>query len=124
MHELSIVQALFEQVEKLAAQHQARRVVRLAVEVGEFSNVVPELFERAFDAFCQVEPLLAGARMEVRVLPLRLHCEECRGEFRPQNYSFLCPHCSSSNCRVIQGEELLLRDLELEIDEDKDIGNG
>ncbi len=118
------MQALFEQVEQVAAQHGARRVVRLVVEVGEFSNLVPQLFEQAFKAFRQVEPLLQDAHMEIRVLPLLLACPDCGLEFRPPGYEFKCPDCSSLTCRAVQGEELLLRDLELEVDEEKGKGDG
>ncbi len=119
MHELSLMQALFEHVETAAAAHRAKRVARLVVEVGEFSNVVPGLFQQAFLAFRTIEPLLEGAQLEIRKLPLMLECSECRLEFRPQGFCFRCPHCDSLQTRVIQGEELLLRDLELEVEEEE-----
>lgn len=84
MHEISIMQALFEQVEGLAGQYDSRRVRHIVVEVGELSNLVPELFQEAFKAFRQVEPLLEKAQLEIR---------------------------------KTQGEELLLRDVELEVPE-------
>lgn len=82
MHEISIMQALFEQIENLADQYGSPRIRRIVVEVGEFSNLVPELFQEAFEAFRQVEPLLKQARLEIR---------------------------------KTNGEELLLRDVELEV---------
>ncbi len=84
MHEISIMQALFEQVEGLAGQYDSRRIRRIVVEVGEISNLVPELLQEAFKAFRQVEPLLEEAHLEIR---------------------------------KTQGEELLLRDVELEVQE-------
>ena len=84
MHEISIMQALFEQVEGLAGQYDSRRVRHIVVEVGELSNLVAELFQEAFRAFRQVGPLLEEAHLEIR---------------------------------KTQGEELLLRDVELEVPE-------
>ena len=84
MHEISIMQALFQQVEGLAGQYGSRRIRHVVVEVGELSNLVPELLQEAFKAFRQVEPLLEKAQLEIR---------------------------------KTQGEELLLRDVELEVQE-------
>ena len=116
------MQSMFSQVEAVAAAHNARRVARVVVEVGEFSNVVPRLFEQAFLAFRQMEPLLEEARLELRLLPLKLRCAKCRTEFRPRRYRFRCPDCRGSETRIIQGEELLLRDIELEIEEEESGG--
>ncbi len=84
MHEISIMQALFQQVEGLAGQYGSHRIRHIVVEVGEISNLVPELLQQAFEAFQLVEPLLEEAQLEIRKTP---------------------------------GEELLLRDVELEVQE-------
>jgi len=118
MHELSIMQALVDTVEALVRQHGARRVVRLVVEVGEMSNVIPMYLRNAFLAFREVKPFLAQAELEVRFVPLRLRCEACGFEFQPQGYRYRCVECGATRVRVVQGEELLLRDVELEVESD------
>jgi|FaiFalFF_MnMetaG_3_1042247.scaffolds.fasta_scaffold02038_4 hydrogenase nickel incorporation protein HypA/HybF len=115
MHELSIVQALVDTVEAIVRQHGAQRVVRLVVEVGEMSNVIPMYLQNAFRAFREVKPFLAEAELEVRFVPLRLRCKSCGFEFQPQGYRYRCVECSSPHVQVVQGEELLLRDVELEV---------
>lgn len=117
MHEVSIMQALFRQLEELCQRHGATRVVSAAVEVGELSNVVPELLVQAFEAFRPVEPLLAESRLELRPVALEAACRDCQLHFPPQKSGFRCPRCSSPKVRVTQGEDLVLRDVELEIPE-------
>jgi hydrogenase nickel incorporation protein HypA/HybF len=117
MHEVSIMQALFKQLEELCRRHRATRVVSAAVEVGELSNVVPELLVQAFEAFRTVEPLLEEARLEIRPVPLAAACKECGSGFPPMKSGFRCPQCSSTKVEVTQGEDLILRDVELEIPE-------
>jgi len=116
MHEVSIMESLHEQLVSLAREHGASRVRRVAVEVGELSNVVPEMLNQAFLAFREVEPLLAGATFEIRRLPLRLRCRACGAETEPEGYRLRCSGCGGTGVDVIQGEELLLRDVELEIE--------
>ncbi len=117
MHEVSIMQALFKQLEDLCRRHGATRVVSAAVEVGELSNVVPDLLLRAFEAFRPVEPILAQARLEIRPVALEAACRQCGRRFPPLKTGFRCPQCSSTKVFATQGEDLILRDVELEIPE-------
>lgn len=123
MHELSIMQDLFRQLEALAGEHGAERVHSLEIEVGEFSNVVPELLRQAFLAFREAEPLLKGASLHMTSLPLRLHCRACGHEFSPPRPAFRCIGCGSGRVDTLQGEELLLRNVELEVPQAREVAS-
>ena len=116
MHELSIMQSLHEQVTELARTHGARRVVRVALDLGALSNVVPELLREAFLAFREADPLFTAADLEIRRIPIRVRCRSCRAESAPDGYRIRCVTCGGVGVDVIQGEELLLRDVELEVE--------
>ena len=49
MHELGIVVKVLEQVDEAAAKHGARKVLKVTMETGEVSGIVPSLFKDAFD---------------------------------------------------------------------------
>lgn len=116
MHELSIMQSLHERVTEIARAHGARRVTRVALDLGALSNVVPELLREAFLAFREADPLLVAATLEIRSLPIRVRCRSCLAESAPEGYRIRCAACGGVGVDVIQGEELLLRDVELEIE--------
>lgn len=116
MHEVSIMESLHEQLTSLARANGATRVRRVAVEIGELSNVVPEMLHQAFLAFREVEPLLAEADLEIRSLPVRVRCHSCKQESDAEGFRIRCRLCGGTEVEVIQGEELLLRDVELEVD--------
>jgi hydrogenase nickel incorporation protein HypA/HybF len=116
MHELSVMGDLRDRVEEIARAHHARRVARVAVEVGALSNVVPDLLREAFLAFREADPLLADASLEIRSLPIRVRCRACKAESVPAGYRIRCEACGGVGVEVIQGEELLLRDVELEVE--------
>ena len=125
MHEVAIMESMHEQLTALAREHGASRVRRVAVEIGELSNVVPEMLEQAFLAFREVEPLLAEADLEIRRIPVRVRCRSCKQETDPEGFKMRCGACGSTGVDVIQGEELLLRDVEMEVgDEDPGTKNG
>ena len=49
MHELGIVKNVVEQVEKVAKENGVKKVLKLNMEIGEVSSIVPELFTDAFE---------------------------------------------------------------------------
>lgn len=116
MHELSIVRSLCGQATRVARLHRARSIRSLALEVGPLSGVVPELLETAFEAYRATEPMCAGAALEIRRTGLAVRCEACGGETEIETFRFRCPACEDPRVRVVRGEELLLRDLVLEVD--------
>ena len=72
MHELSICQALIGQVEKVARENHAQRVVSIVIAVGPLSGVEPGLLERAHTGvlfFDEVADMPAGTQSKIlRVL--------------------------------------------------------
>lgn len=63
MHEYSIVQALIEQCEGLAAQHQATVIERIEVSLGRYSGVEPYLLATAFEAFKETSAVCQTAQL-------------------------------------------------------------
>ncbi|MBI5445858.1 MAG: hydrogenase maturation nickel metallochaperone HypA [Deltaproteobacteria bacterium] len=110
MHELSITRSLVEICESHAG---GRRVTSVTLEVGEFSGVVPEALEFCFEA-CTAGTLLEGARLVLVRLPARGRCEACDAEFPLEAYHQPCPACGGLRVAVSSGEELRVRELEVE----------
>ena len=118
MHELSIFQSLVRSLEEVARTHRAKRVIRFRLEIGELANVVPELLEEAFEVLKAGDPLIQNAEMAYTFLSVKIRCEDC-GKTSPwEQRALRCPHCGSVRVHVVQGEELRLRDVELELSEE------
>ena len=49
MHELGIVMQVVAETEKAAKESGCEKVIKLRLEVGEVSSVVPELFRDCFE---------------------------------------------------------------------------
>jgi hydrogenase nickel incorporation protein HypA/HybF len=114
MHELSIVASLFEILEEKAKEHRAVKITGVRLKVGKLAGVVPEFLRTAFDMYKQ-GTLAAEAVLEVEVVPVRVNCQKCRAETITEDYIFICSACGSAELQVIEGLELLLDKVELEI---------
>ena len=110
MHELSITQSI---VEICAEKAAARRVTLVVLEIGELSGVVPEAVEFAFEACTQGTPL-EGARLDIVRIPAVGRCRGCGVEFPLRAFYDPCPRCDAYGAALISGEELRVRELEVD----------
>jgi len=64
MHEYSLVQAMFDQIDRIAHEHHARAIRRVRVRIGEFAGVDPELFRTAYETF-RIDTACADAPLHI-----------------------------------------------------------
>jgi hydrogenase nickel incorporation protein HypA/HybF len=113
MHELSICQALIDQVVAVARSRQAARVVSIVIRVGPLSGAEPALLERAYP-IASAGTIAAGAALVIEHVPLVVSCDGCgrHGEADPGR--LLCATCGGWRTHVVSGDELLLASVEIE----------
>lgn len=110
MHEMSITQGIID----LCIEHAGgRRVRSLQVEIGELGSVVPEAVEFCFEA-CSRETLLEGARLNIIRVPGMGRCQECGQETPLAELYAPCQHCGGNRVTVVAGEELRVREIEVD----------
>jgi hydrogenase nickel incorporation protein HypA/HybF len=110
MHELSITQGVVDICESNSA---GRRVISVTLEIGELSGVVPDAVEFCFEA-CTRDTSLEGAKLIIDRVPARGRCDDCSAEFPVKAYYEPCPVCGSFRVALISGEELRVKELEVD----------
>lgn len=116
MHELSVCHALLDEVARVATAHDARTVERISVEVGRLSGVEPELLARAFE-IARLGTCAAQAELSLTVLDIMVRCSDCGIASPAQPNRLLCAGCGGYRTQVVQGAELRLRAVELDVPE-------
>ena len=128
MHELSLAQGLIEQLLDLAAEHKAERILRITVTIGPFSGIVVDSFTFGFDALKQEKTLTIQAVLEIEVPPPFYTCLDCDQtsvlETEKQELDFglpydglstrTCTSCGSHRLIAKGGDELILKQIEME----------
>jgi len=110
MHEMSITQSVVEICETHAA---GRRVSCVVLEVGELAGVVPESIEFCFEA-CTSGTLLEGAKLAIELVPGVGRCPSCGCEPPVKTLFDPCPDCGAFGLTIVSGEELRVKELEVE----------
>lgn len=113
MHELSVCQGMLSQMQAIAAEHGARAITGVTVQVGPLSGVEPELLVQAF-SIASAGGIADGAELKVDTLPIRVHCERCGAQTDATANRLLCGVCGDWHTRLLSGDELLLASVELE----------
>lgn len=114
MHELSICESLLREVHAIFVKHGAVGIERVRIEVGLLSGVEPALLDRAFDV-ARAGSCAAHAILSIDVIPVIVRCDICRVESQTPPNRLLCAACESHRVRVISGDELRLRQVELRL---------
>jgi hydrogenase nickel incorporation protein HypA/HybF len=110
MHELSLVTGVVDICEQHAG---GRRVLAVTLAIGALSGVVPEALEFCFEAATHGTPL-EGARLEIERIAATGFCPSC-GELSVVEAVFdPCPRCGSFPLEMRSGEEMRVKELEVE----------
>ena len=112
VHELSVCQALLIQVEELARQQAAAAVVRITIDCGPLSGVEPTLLKDAF-AIMRLGGIAASAELVVASAGVSIDCLECGGRNETRPNRLACAACGGFRTRLIAGDELRLRSVEM-----------
>ena len=112
MHELSIAQALVEQVQSIATNEHSK-ITTITVSIGTLSGVDPEALDQAFTIAVDDTPL-KDSKLQIEKNPARVICHSCNKESSPDFPFFACQHCNSFDFEIISGRDLLLKSIELE----------
>jgi hydrogenase nickel incorporation protein HypA/HybF len=110
MHEMSITQGIIEICEKYAG---GRRVLSVDVEIGELSNVVPNAVEFCFEACCQ-GTMLEGAQLTIIRTSGRGHCRDCGADMPLTSLYEACQRCGGYGVEIVSGEEMRVREIEVD----------
>ena len=111
MHEISLVRNIFRTLEE-EFPGEIDRVRCIHLTVGILSNVQPILMQNAFEAVLIDEPRYQNATLNVNVLAILIHCDDCDKDSEVQQYKFACGSCGKPGRNIVQGEELLISKVE------------
>jgi hydrogenase nickel incorporation protein HypA/HybF len=113
MHELSVCQALLDQVGRVARDNGAGRVLSITVAIGPLAGVEPKLLQHAYP-LAAAGTVAEHARLVIETIGVQVRCRKCKAETPAVSNRLLCGACNEWQVDVIAGDELLLQRVEIE----------
>jgi hydrogenase nickel incorporation protein HypA/HybF len=113
MHEISLCEGVLQILEDNAESQGFSQVKRVWLEIGALSGVDPEAMRFGFDAVMKGS-LADGAVLEIIELPGNAWCLPCSKSVAVKARYDACPECGSHQLQVTGGDEMRIKELEVE----------
>ncbi len=122
MHELSIVDALIEQVKReVHRAGQSGKVRGIELSIGRLSGVNCDSVRFAFELLAP-GTLVEGAEIVIHEVKAACRCQACNARVEIDDIIFKCPKCSSDAVIIEGGRDLLLQSINVEDEQIVDSG--
>ena len=107
MHEVHLVRAIIETVEKQAVAQKAKSVKRVKIR----SNA---LTSHSGDIVKKDRPLVKDAVLELNEVEPLLRCKKCNHQFHGHHLPDVCPQCGSVEVLAVNPTDMVLESFEIE----------
>ncbi len=113
MHELGIVFHIARTVEGVAKENNATKVAKVILQLGEVSTVIPHYLTDCWQWNCNKSELLKGCELEIETIPAVTYCEDCKQTYGTVEHGKICPYCRSEKTYLVQGNEHVIKEIEI-----------
>lgn len=113
MHELAICESIRGAIEEQAAISHFEVVRRVTLEIGALAGVEPEALRFGFDVAMRGS-VAEAATLVVIECPAAAWCLPCGANVSIAARYDPCPRCGSHQLQVTAGEELRIKELEVD----------
>ena len=113
MHEMSLCEGVLRVLEEQAAVQRFNKVKAVYLEVGALAGVEVEALRFGFDVVMKTS-IAEDARLEIIDVPGQAWCLPCMQQVNINQRFDACPLCGGHQLQVQGGEELRIKELEVE----------
>lgn len=115
MHELPITKSIFKTVVSRAEKAGASHVNKVVLEIGILRDFVPSMVQKYWD-YIAPGTIAEGAKVEIIDIDAAAQCGRCGNEYtitRERVADAKCPVCGHEGGRLIGGDELRIKGIEI-----------
>jgi len=113
MHEMSLCESILRIIEDQASVQHYHKVKTVYLEVGALAGVQVEALQFGFDVVMK-DSIAASADLKIIDLLGQAWCLQCMKNVEIRQRFDACPECGAYQLQVNGGEELRIKELEVE----------
>lgn len=113
MHEMSLCEGVLQVLQTEAKAQGFNKVKTVWLEIGDLSSVEPEAMLFSFDVVTK-NSLADGAKLNIINVPGGGWCMQCSKNVTVKQRFDECPDCGSYQIQVVSGDEMKIKELEVE----------
>ncbi|RLA23725.1 MAG: hydrogenase maturation nickel metallochaperone HypA [Gammaproteobacteria bacterium] len=113
MHEMSLCEGILQVLEAESKTQSFKRVKTVTLEIGELSSIEVEAMIFSYDVVTR-NTLADGSKLCIVNTTGTAWCMKCSKEVNIKKRFDECPDCGSYQLQVTGGEEMKIKELEVE----------
>jgi hydrogenase nickel incorporation protein HypA/HybF len=113
MHEMSLCEGVLQVLEAESHKQGFSRVKKVWLEIGDLAGVEIEAMRFCFDAVTR-NSLAEGSALHIINSPGLAWCMQCSKQVAIHQRFDECPDCGSYQLQVTSGDEMKIKELEVE----------
>ena len=113
MHEMSLCESVLQIIEEQAQVQGFHKVLRVRLEIGALAGVESESMHFGFEVLRR-GTIAANAELEIIPVPAQAWCLDCCENVPMRQRFDPCPRCGGYRLQPSGGDELRIKDLEVE----------
>lgn len=113
MHEMSLCERMMQILEESSHAQGFSQVKTIWLEIGELAGVEPEAMRFSFEVIRR-GTLADQATLELIEIPGEAWCKQCGINIPVRQRFDACPECGNYPLQITGGEEMRIRELEVE----------
>jgi hydrogenase nickel incorporation protein HypA/HybF len=114
MHEVHLVRAIVDAVEKQAAAQGAKRVKLIKIRFNPLTSHSGEHVQFSFEVVKKDSHLVKDATLELTQVAPAVRCEKCGHQFEADDLHDVCPKCDSLDLKAVNPTDMVLEGFEIE----------
>ncbi len=119
MHELSVVFSVMKDCVEVAKENNAPHISSVTIQLGKVSGVIPSYLKDCWKWAVsrkgdKTDDVIRGAELIVEPIEAITFCEDCKQTYDTIKYAKVCPHCGSENTFLYQGNEFMIKEIQVD----------
>ena len=113
MHELGVVFHVIDDVKQVAQENNAKHVNSVTLQIGTVTGIVPSYLTDCWNWAVTKHDILNNCKLNIEKIEAITHCDNCGKDYNTIVYGKKCPECESENTYLIQGNEFMIKEIEV-----------
>lgn len=113
MHELGVVFHVIDDVKQVAQENNVKHVNSVTLQIGTVTGIVPSYLTDCWNWAVTKHEILNNCKLNIEKIEAITHCDNCGKDYNTIVYGKKCPECESENTYLIQGNEFMIKEIEV-----------
>jgi len=106
-----MISNILDIVRDIAEKENLKTITAVHLRTGKMRQIEPDFMRFAFETVSK-GTITENSELVITEVPIKAECNDCNEVFNVKDNNFICEKCSSYNLNIIEGNELIITNIE------------